>query len=295
MANLDDPRSHEQQPPFGEQQQPYPGHTEAMQPTPDHGERSYRGLGRLEGKVALITGGDSGIGRATAIAFAREGADVAIAYLGDAEEEDARETARWIRDAGREGFTQAADLSQRSACQELVDEVVDHFGRIDVLVNNAAYQGDAVQRFEDLDPERVSRAFAINIEAMFHITRRALPHMQSGSVIINTSSIQGYEPSPPILDYATTKSAIVNFTRGLSKELIDRGIRVNSVAPGPVWTPLIPQSFHEEKVDRFGENNPMSRPAQPAELAPSYVFLANDESRFITGEVLGVTGGRRLA
>ncbi len=266
-----------------------------MRPAPDHGEASYVGHDRLKDRVALITGGDSGIGRAIAIAFAREGADVAISYVGNGETKDAEETLKWVGDAGRRGTRHAAELSEARAAERLVKDVVDAHGRIDVLVNNAAFQGKSVERFEELDPERIRHTFAVNIESMFHITRAALPHMKEGSVIVCSTSIQAFDPSPGILDYACTKAAIYNLTKGLAKELLERGIRVNAVAPGPVWTPLIPQSFGREHTAKHGETNPMGRPAQPAELAPAYVFLACDESRFVTGEVLGVTGGMRLA
>lgn len=297
MASKDkqDPREQGPKPPFPKQQQPTPGTEAQLRPRADHGEQSYVGRGRLEKRVALITGGDSGIGRAVAIAYAREGADVAIGHLGNGETKDADETLRWVTDAGRKGTRHAFDLSDAKACERLVKEVVDQHGRIDVLVLNAAFQGRNVERFEDIDAERVQYTFAVNIEAMFHITRAALPHMKPGAVILCSSSIQAFEPSPGILDYACTKAAIYNFTKGLATELLQRGIRVNAVAPGPVWTPLIPQSFGAEKVAEHGKSNPMGRAAQPAELAPAYVFLASDESRFVTGEILGVTGGMRLA
>lgn len=289
-----DPKEAAARPPFPAQGQDSPGVEEDLRPLADHGEVSYRGRDRLRDRIALVTGGDSGIGRAVAIAFAREGAHLAFSHL-EQEAEDAAETSRLVRAADREVLARVADLSDVAACHDLVDAVVAQHGRIDILVNNAAYQGPAVSSFEELDPERIAYTFAVNIEAQFHVTRRALPHMREGATIINTASIQAYDPSPSILDYASTKAAIVCFTRGLARELLDRGIRVNAVAPGPVWTPLIAQSFGEEKVSSFGSDNPMQRPAQPAELAPSYVFLASDESRFTTGEVLAVTGGRRTA
>jgi NAD(P)-dependent dehydrogenase (short-subunit alcohol dehydrogenase family) len=264
-----------------------------MQPRPDYGESSYVGHGRLEGRAALITGGDSGIGRAVAVAFSREGADVAIAYL--EEHEDAAETKRVVEAAGRRALLRAGDIADDAHCARLVEDTVAAFGRIDLLVNNAALQPPAVESFEDLDPERVRRTLMVNVAAMFHLTRHALPHMKAGAAIINVASIQAYKPSPNILDYATTKGAIVTFTKGLAQELIQRGIRVNCVAPGPVWTPLIVQSFGEEKVSGFGGDSPMQRPAQPAELAGAFVFLACDESRYVNGEVLGVTGGKPLA
>jgi len=264
-----------------------------MQPRPDFGQASYRGYGRLAGRVAVITGGDSGIGRAVALAFAREGADIVIAYL--KEHDDAAETARWITDAGRTCLLIAGDIADEAHVRRIIEDTVARFGRIDILVNNAAVQEKAIESIEQLTMERIERTFRVNIIAMFDLVRHALPHMHPGASIINVASIQAYQPSPAILDYATTKGAIVTFTKGLSHELVKRGIRVNAVAPGPVWTPLIPQSFGDEKVKHFGESSPMERPAQPAELAPAFVFLASDESRFVTGEILGVTGGQLLA
>jgi len=264
-----------------------------MSPQPDHGEDTYKGTSRLEEKVALITGADSGIGRAVAIAFAREGADVAIAYLD--EHEDAQETERLVREAGRHAVLLPGDISDDAECADIIDATIEAFGRIDILVNNAAFQGKQVNSFEELEPERVRKTLLTNVAGMFSLTRRALPHMGSGSVIINTASINAYDPKPPILDYAVTKGAIVTFTKGLAQELAERGIRVNAVAPGPVWTPLIVQSYGADKVKEFGANGPLGRPAQPAELAPAYVFLASGESRFVTGEILGVTGGGLLA
>lgn len=288
-----DPRQAARQPPFPEQEQEHPGIEAQMEPRPDYGEKTYKGAGRLMGRVALVTGGDSGIGRAVALAFAREGADVAIAYLN--EEQDADETARLVEAAGRKALKLPGDLSTDAHCAEVVRKVVEKFGRIDLLVNNAANQEKSVERFEDLSAERVERTFRVNIIAMFHLVRHALPHMKPGSGIINTASIQAYQPNASILDYAATKGAIVTFTKGLAQELVERGIRVNCVAPGPVWTPLIVQSFPAEKVKEFGKQSPMKRPAQPAELAPSFVFLASEDSRYVNGEVLGVTGGEVLA
>jgi hypothetical protein len=264
-----------------------------MTPEPDYGLTSYKGLGRLKDRVALITGGDSGIGRAVCLAFAREGADVAFAYLN--EDPDAEVTRRIVEDSGHQVLSLKGDLTDESVCRRIIEDTVKRFGRIDVLVNNAAYQGKKVEKFEEMTAERIERTFRTNIIAMFHLVRYALPHMKPGASIINTSSIQAYNPSPGILDYAATKGAIVAFTKGLAQELIERGIRVNSVAPGPVWTPLIPQSFDAEKVKKFGQQSPMGRAAQPVELAPSFVFLASDESRYVNGEILGVTGGQLLA
>ncbi|HEX2570653.1 MAG TPA: SDR family oxidoreductase [Polyangia bacterium] len=288
-----DPRHRGPTPPFAPQTQTTPGSEAKMRDKPDFGAESYRGLGRLKDRVALVTGGDSGIGRAVALAFAREGADVAIAYLN--EHEDARETERVVKDAGRRALLVPGDLADEATCRRVIDQAVAAFGRIDILVNNAAFQGKSVERFEELDAARIERTFRVNIMAMFHLVHHALPHMKPGAAVINVSSIQAYDPNPGILDYAATKGAIVTFTKGLSKELIQRGIRVNTVAPGPVWTPLIQASFSEEKVAKFGEGSPMERPAQPVELAPAFVFLACDESKYINGEVLGVTGGRLLA
>ncbi|MET0792476.1 MAG: SDR family oxidoreductase [Polyangiaceae bacterium] len=280
-------------PPFDEKHQDIPATESRMHIKPDHGEQWYKGSGRLAGKVSLITGGDSGIGRAVALAFAREGADVAIAYLNE-EEEDAQRTAGLVREAGRRALLLTGDLSNHEECTRIVRKTAKDLGRLDVLINNAAYQGEAVQRFEELTPERIERTFRVNIIAMFHTVREALQHMKPGGSIINVASIQAYSPSPPILDYAATKGAIVAFTKGLAKTAIERGIRANCIAPGPVWTPIIPQSFDGEKLTHFGEQSPMKRPAQPAELAPAFVFLASDEASYVNGEVLGVTGGLPL-
>jgi NAD(P)-dependent dehydrogenase (short-subunit alcohol dehydrogenase family) len=288
-----DPKERGPKPPFPKQEQSYPGSEAAMDPRPDYGESTYRGFGRLRERVAVVTGADSGIGRAVALAFAREGADVVIAYLN--EHEDARETQRVVEEAGRRALLVAADLSTEPACRGLIERAAREMGRIDVLVNNAAYQGKQVEKFEDLDAERIEMTFRTNILAMFHLVRHALPHMKPGSAIVNTASIQAYHPSAAILDYAATKGAIVAFTKGLAQSLIERGIRANCVAPGPVWTPLVVQSFPKDKNEQFGSKYPMERPAQPKELAPAYVFLACDESRYVNGEVLGVTGGKPLA
>jgi NAD(P)-dependent dehydrogenase (short-subunit alcohol dehydrogenase family) len=263
-----------------------------MSPPPDYGEESYRGHGRLRGKVALVTGGDSGIGRAVALAFAREGADVAIAYLD--EHHDAEEIRAAIERSERRCLLVPGDLGADRHCAEVVRKTVETFGRVDVLVNNAAHQGKSTGNLEELTDERVRRTFEVNIIAMFNLTRHALPHLSKGGAVINVASIQAYKPSPAILDYAATKGAIVTFTKGLAESLIERGIRVNAVAPGPVWTPLVAQSFPREKLKDFGKDSPMGRPAQPVELAPAFVFLACDESRYVNGEILGVTGGKPL-
>jgi NAD(P)-dependent dehydrogenase (short-subunit alcohol dehydrogenase family) len=279
---------------FGEQQIEHPGLTQDMDIAPDHGEESYRGSGRLDGKRAVITGGDSGIGRAVAIAFAREGADVVLAYLED-EEPDAQETARWVQEAGRRAVLVPGDLQEESHCRAVVQRAVDEMGGIDILVNNAAYQMTLESGIESLTTEQLERTYRTNIFALVWLCQAALPHLQPGSSIINTSSIQAYQPSPHLLDYASTKAAIVNVTKNLAQDLAERGIRVNSVAPGPIWTPLIPATMSAEKVDTFGQQTPIGRAGQPAELAPAYVFFASQESSYVTGEILGVTGGKLLS
>ena len=277
---------------FGEQQIAHPGLTGDLGVQPDHGEETYRGSGRLEGRRALITGGDSGIGRAVAIAFAREGADVLIAYLPD-EEDDAQETLKWITDAGRTGVAVPGDIQDESHCDALVARAVEELGGLDVLVNNAAFQM-SLDGLESLSTEQLERTYRTNVFAMIWLCKAALPHLQPGASIINTSSIQAYQPSPHLLDYASTKAAIVNFTKNLAQDLAERGIRVNSVAPGPIWTPLIPATMAPDKVASFGQSTPMGRAGQPAELAPAFVFFASQESSYVTGEVLGVTGGELL-
>jgi NAD(P)-dependent dehydrogenase (short-subunit alcohol dehydrogenase family) len=288
---MQDPKQAGNQPPFPVQRQPHPGIESKMEPRPDFGAQSYKGTGRLAGRTALITGGDSGIGRAVALAYAREGADVLISYLN--EDSDARETAEIIEDAGRKAVLAPGDIAEVSHCRDLVRQAESELGRIDILVNNAAYQmqRDGIAEFS---AEEWDFTLRTNISAMFHLAQAALPRMREGSAIINTSSVQAYHPTPQLLPYATTKGAIVAFTKALALETIERGIRVNAVAPGPVWTPLIVSTMSEEHASHFGEAYPMSRPAQPAELAPVYVFLASDESRYINGEVIGVTGGKPL-
>ena len=270
---------------------PPPGYETAMSPKPDHGEASYRGSGRLTGRVALITGGDSGIGRAVALAFAREGADVAISYLD--EHEDARGAARSVEEAGRRALTIAGDIGSEGHCRTLVDRTIRELGRLDVLVNNAAFQREH-EDIGDFTGEELERTFRTNVFAMFWLCQAALPHLPRGGTIINVSSIQAYEPSPTLLAYATTKGAIVTFSKALAKQAIERGVRVNVVAPGPVWTPLIPSTMPDETLESFGADTPIGRAAQPAELAPAFVFLASEDSRYITGEVIGVTGGKLL-
>jgi NAD(P)-dependent dehydrogenase (short-subunit alcohol dehydrogenase family) len=272
----------------------HPGTTGEMDVEPDHGEESYRGSGRLTGKRAIITGGDSGIGRAVAVAFAREGADVLIAYLPQ-EEDDARETAQLVEKAGRKAVTVPGDIRDEEHCTAIVERAVSEFGGLDILVNNAAYQMAQPGGIADISTEQFDRVMKTNLYAMFWLSNAAVPHMQPGSTIINTASIQAYQSSPELLDYATTKAGIVAFTKALAASLAEKGIRVNSVAPGPIWTPLIPATMPEEKVDSFGEQTPMGRAGQPAELAPAYVFFASQESSYITGEVLGVTGGQPLS
>jgi NAD(P)-dependent dehydrogenase (short-subunit alcohol dehydrogenase family) len=279
-------------PPFGEQEQAPPGSDAELQPKADHGEESYEGSGKLEGLAAVVTGGDSGLGRAVALAFAREGADVLISYLN--EDEDAAETAALIEGAGRKAVQVRGDLTDPEHGKSVIENAVAQLGRLDILVNNAATQ-TVHSKFEEITDEEVELVFRTNVFPLFTLSRAAIPHLPAGGTIINTASIQAYDPSAPLLHYATTKGAIVTFTKGLSDELIERGIRVNAVAPGPVWTPLIASTMPGEKVSKFGETNPTGRPAQPAELAPAYVFLASADSRFVTGEVIGVTGGRRLS
>jgi NAD(P)-dependent dehydrogenase (short-subunit alcohol dehydrogenase family) len=278
-------------PPFKPQQQPVPGDQSKMEPYPDCGETSYKGSGRMANKVALITGADSGIGRAVAIAFAREGADVAISYLD--EHEDAKETARWVEEAGRQCLLLPGDLANKSHCSAIVNETVGKFGRIDVLVNNAAFQMSH-ETLEEISDEEWVKTFDINITAMFRICKAALPSMAAGSSIINTSSVNSDAPKPTLLPYATTKGAIANFTAGLAQMLGPRGIRVNSVAPGPIWTPLIVSTMPEEDVKTFGEETPLGRPGQPVEVAPIYVLLASDEGSYISGSRYAVTGGKPI-
>jgi NAD(P)-dependent dehydrogenase (short-subunit alcohol dehydrogenase family) len=286
-----DPRSAGPKPPYPKQKQPPPGQTAALDPVPDHGEQSYRGSGRFEGCAVLITGGDSGIGRAVAIAFAREGADVAVSYLN--EHDDAKETARWVREAGRRVVLIDGDIGEERHCEELVSRTVDELGRLDVLVNNAAFQRTH-DKLEDFTREEIETTFRTNIESMFFLAKAAARHMKPGSSILNTTSIQSDHPSPQLLAYATSKGAIANFTAGLAQLLAKDGIRVNAVAPGPVWTPLIPSTMPTEKAAHFGEDSPFGRPAQPAELAGAFIFLASDEATYISGAVLPVTGGKPM-
>ncbi|MDP8950335.1 MAG: SDR family oxidoreductase [Actinomycetota bacterium] len=289
-----DPTQQYPQPDYPEQDQrdQHPGLEEEMQPKPDYGYETYRGTGRLEGKAAIITGGDSGIGRAVALAFAREGADVLISYL-EEEEPDAQETAQVVEEAGKKAVKVPGDIVEEAQCQRIVERAVDEFGKIDLLVNNAAHQM-TVDGIADVSSELLDRTFKTNIYAMFWLCKAAIPHMPEGGSIINVASIQAYQPSPTLLPYSSTKGAIVTFTKGLAQEVVQYGLRANTVAPGPVWTPIIPASMPGDTVSQFGGTSPMGRPAQPTELAPAFVFLASQESSFVNGETLGVTGGQPL-
>lgn len=269
------------------QEQQYPGTSNEMKPRPDHGEDSYKGTGKLAGLRALITGGDSGIGRAVSIAFAREGADVAISYLN--EHEDARETVKWIEQAGRRALSIAGDLSEHAQCVKVVEQTVAQLGGIDILVNNAAFQWEQ-NEFEKIAPEQLEHTFRTNFFAYFWVAQTAVKHMKEGGVIINTGSVTAMEGNEKLLDYSATKGAIHTFTKSLAHALAERGLRVNCVAPGPVWTPLIPATFSKEHVEGFGGDTVWQRPAQPAELAPTYVFLASTDSRYYTGEIFSPTG-----
>jgi NAD(P)-dependent dehydrogenase (short-subunit alcohol dehydrogenase family) len=288
---LADPRTKYPAGPFAEQPQPWPALASKMNPRPDHGETSYRGSGRLAGRKALLTGGDSGIGRAAAIAFAREGADVAINYY-PSEEPDAREVVELIRAAGRKAVALPADIRSEAACKKLVAQAVEGLGGLDLLVNNAAYQQSKAD-ISEISDEQMVRTFETNYFAMFRISKAAIPHMKPGSVIINTGSVNSYDPGEELLDYASTKGAILIFTKGLAKQLAKKGIRVNMVAPGPIWTPLqVAGGQLPGKLGEFGKDTPLERPGQPAELAPLYVMLASDESSFTTGGAVGANGGK---
>ncbi|MDO9416336.1 SDR family oxidoreductase [Pararhizobium sp.] len=275
-------------PPQPEQQQSPPGLTALMEPIPDHGEKSYKGSGRLEGKVALITGADSGIGRAVAIAFAREGADIVISYLN--EDEDAGETEGWVKDAGRKALAIPGDITSESHCNALVAQTVEALGGIDILVNNAAFQR-TYDDISDITADEWDETFRTNIYAPFFLSKAAIPHMKPGSSIINTTSIQSRQPSSHLLAYASTKGAVSNFTAGLAEMVASKGIRVNAVAPGPIWTPLIPSTMPPEKSATFGKQTLMGRAGQPAELAGAYVLLASVDGSYMTGAVIPVTGG----
>ncbi|MBV4369059.1 glucose 1-dehydrogenase [Erwinia phyllosphaerae] len=276
------------QPPLPEQQQTWPGSTNEMQPVPDHGEASYQGSGRLKGKKAIITGGDSGIGRAVAIAYAREGADVLISYLD--EHEDAKETARLVEEAGRKAVLVPGDVREAEHCQAIVSKAVEAFGEINIVVNNAAFQMTR-DSLDEISDDEFDRTMKTNIYAMFRICKAAVPHMPPGGSIINTASVNADQPKPKLIAYSATKAAIVNFSGSLAALLADKGIRANAVAPGPIWTPLIPTTMPTEQVKNFGSEVPLQRAGQPAELAPAYVMLASDEASYISGATIAVTGG----
>ncbi|UIY27493.1 SDR family oxidoreductase (plasmid) [Rhizobium leguminosarum] len=278
-------------PPFPSQKQPMPGFTAQMDPIPDHGEESYRGADRLKGKRAIITGGDSGIGRAVAIAYAREGADLVISYLD--EDEDADETKRLVEQAGRKAILVSGDIQDPAHCRQIVETAVKELGGIDILVNNAAHQA-SFKSIDEISDEEWELTFKVNIHSMFYLTKAAVAHMKPGSAIINTASINSDSPNPTLLAYATTKGAIQNFTAGLAQLLADKGIRANAVAPGPIWTPLIPSTLPEESVSNFGKQVPMKRPGQPAELATAYVMLADPLSSYVSGTTIAVTGGKPI-
>ncbi len=290
---MQDPTKQYPQPKFEDQPQSAPGLAQDMEPKPDHGEESYRGFGRLEGRRAVITGADSGIGRAVAIAFAREGADLVLNYLAS-EEADAKEVVGLVEAAGRRAVAMPGDLSDEAFCTALIEQGRTALGGIDVLVNVAGKQ-TAVKDIADITTEQFDKTFRTNVYSMFWLCKAALPHMPPGATIVNTTSIQSYQPSQTLLDYASTKAAITAFTHALAKQVASKGIRVNAVAPGPVWTPLQPSGGQpQEKIPDFGAEVPLGRPGQPAELAPVYVLLASQESSFVTGEVYGVTGGNHL-
>ncbi|MFC3077289.1 SDR family oxidoreductase [Phenylobacterium terrae] len=279
------------EPPFRPQSQPMPGVTGKMDPKPDHGETTYVGAGRLQDRKAIITGGDSGIGRAVAIAYAREGADVLISYLN--EHEDAEDTRRLVEEAGRKCVLVPGDISDPAHCRSIVQKAVEAFGRVDILVNNAAHQA-TFESLDDITDEEWDLTFRTNIHAMFYLVKAALPHMPEGSAIINTTSVNADTPSPDLLAYATTKGAIQNFTGGLAQMLAEKGVRVNCVAPGPIWTPLIPSTMSEDRYKSFGKQTPMQRPGQPRELAPVYVMLASPDASYVSGATIAVTGGKPI-
>lgn len=291
MQSTHNPKHIGSQPPFPQKRQPQPGQEKDMKPKPDYGLESYEGSDKLLGKTAIITGADSGIGRATALAFAREGADVIINY--NESDDDAKETLKAIETTDRKGILFKADIRDEVQCQNIVDRALQEFGKVDILINNAAFQ-ESYNSILEIPSDEWDKTFKTNIYPMFYLCKAAIPHMPEGSTIINTASIQAYKPSSSLLAYATTKGAIVTFTKALSEEVIEKGIRVNAVAPGPVWTPLIPASFDDEKVQNFGKQAPMKRPAQPVEIAHVFVFLASQDSSYVTGQVYGATGGEFL-
>jgi len=278
-------------PPFPRQKQPMPGKTAKMTPVPDHGEESYKGSGRLAGLKAVITGGDSGIGRAVALAYAREGADLLISYYN--EHEDAEETRRLVEEAGRKALLVPGDIADAAHCRAIIDQAVEELGGIDILVNNAAHQA-TFKDIGEISDQEWEMTFQVNIHAMFYLTKAAVPHMKPGSAIVNTASINADVPNPTLLAYATTKGAIQNFTAGLAQLLAEKGIRANAVAPGPIWTPLIPATMPADAVEKFGQQVPMKRPGQPAELATAYVMLADPLSSYVSGATIAVTGGKPI-
>jgi len=287
-SNMENPVEQYAKPPFPEQDQQVPGTESELTPRADHGETSYKGSGKLTGRKAIITGGDSGIGRAVAIAFAREGADVLISYLN--EHEDAKETAKFVEEAGRKAVLVPGDIQDEAHCKQIVNQAVSELGGLDILVNNAAFQMSH-QSLQELSSEELDRTFRTNIYAMFYLCKAAEPHLKPGSTVVNTTSVNAYKPSPNLLAYASTKGAIQNFTAGLGQLWGEKGIRVNCVAPGPIWTPLIPSTMPAEKVKSFGEDVPLKRAGQPAELAPIYVLLASQDSSYMTASTVQVTGG----
>ncbi|MEH2094351.1 SDR family oxidoreductase [Nostoc sp.] len=291
---MQDPRQQYPAPPFPQQPQPVPGLAQKMQPQPDHGEQSYIGSGKLAGRKALVTGADSGIGRAVAIAFAREGADVAIGYL-KSEEADAQEVIQLIEQSGRKAVALPGDITDEHFCQKLVTDAVQSLNGLDILVNNAGAQ-TSYPSISDITTEHFDKVMKTNLYALFWITKAAIPHLLPGASIINTTSIQAYQPSASLLDYAMTKAGIENFSKSLAKQMIHKGVRVNAVAPGPFWTPLQPSGGQtQDKIEKFGSEVPLGRPGQPVEIAPVYVLLASQEGSYITGEVYGVTGGIGIA
>jgi NAD(P)-dependent dehydrogenase (short-subunit alcohol dehydrogenase family) len=288
MTTLQDPRTQYPRPPYPAQQQDIPASIKNMQPRPDHGEDSYKGNGKLNGRRALITGGDSGIGRAVAIAFAREGADVAISYLN--EDSDAKDTSNYVKATGKKCLLMAGDISEQNYCEQLIQQVVNELGGIDIIVSNAAFSQER-KSLHDVSPEEWDKTFKTNVYPLFWLCRAAEPHLQAGSCVITTASINAYKPAPQVIAYNCTKAAIQNFTAGLAQLWGKKGIRVNSIAPGPVWTPLIPASMAPEGIEKFGSETPLGRVAQPAELAPAYVLLASGEASYINGATLQITGG----
>jgi NAD(P)-dependent dehydrogenase (short-subunit alcohol dehydrogenase family) len=278
-------------PPFTPQSQEMPGQTEAMKPVPDHGEESYQGSGKLKGMKAIITGGDSGIGRAVAIAYAREGADIVVSYLD--EHDDAKETAKWVEKAGRRCVLVAGDIKSPLHCRTIVDTAIEELGGVSILVNNAAHQASFTS-LDEISEEEWRLTFEVNLHAMFYLSKAAVPHMMAGSSIINTASINSDAPNPTLLAYATSKGAIQNFTAGLAQLLAEKKIRVNAVAPGPIWTPLIPSTLPQKAVENFGKQVPMKRPGQPAELQTAYVMLADPLSSYVSGATIAVTGGKPI-